>query len=1062
MTDSPAEPYRLGLDLGTNSIGWAAIRLDDRGEPTGVLDMGVRIFPDGRNPTDGSSLAVDRRLARGQRRRRDRYLKRRAGLLKLLIHYGLMPEDDAERKKLAIRDPYKLRAKALDETLHPHELGRALFHLNQRRGFKSNRKAGPDENEAKKTREEMDTLAGRIEESGSRTLGEFLAGRLERGETVRARTPFGAEKETDPARTGLYPSRKLYEDEFDALREAQKGHQGLSDERWDALHGVIFHQRPMERPPVGKCTLDPAKNPEDAEGFRCPWTHPLAQRFRIWQEVRNLEAQEVGQPPWPLSKEQGDTVAQALLQQNKVSFDKIRTRLNLPSEVYFNLESQKRKDLLGDETAAKLAHKDLFGKTWRKLPLDKQIEIVEQLLKEEDVDFAIAWLTRNAGVDHEAAQRIAFARLPYGHCRLGLRAIKKLLPHMEAGKNYPEAARAAGYDHARAPTGELSPTGRLPYYGEWLSEHLNGTGHPAHPKEKRWGRYPNPTVHVGLNQLRRVVNALIKEYGSPREAVVEMTRQFPLSGKRRADLDKEQKANQDKNKKRNEELNDLDEEPKYENRLKMRLWEELNPKNALDRRCPFTGEPISKTRLFSADVEIDHLIPWADSWDDSPANKIVCLRDANRRKGNLTPYEAFHATPEWEGIVQRAKNLPENKRWRFRPDARARFEKQGGFLARQLNETGWLARLAKEYLTAVVHPNHIWVSPGRLTAMIRAKWGLSDLLPNHNAGNVKDRTDHRHHAIDALVVGLTDRSLLKRMASAYDETRSKIKVPLPWTDFQNTVKRKLDKVIVSYKPDHGTRGVKGKTTGQLHDAMAWSLKKESEDGRYEIVRRKKLSEFKKRDALKTVWNPAMREALLKLWDKVAAEVTEEKKIPAKFAELAGKGIPRDGVRQPVRRVRIVEKQTVIPITDKDGKPYKGYLPGGNEFADVWRMRDGSWRTVVVPTFDANQPGFDIERFRPADKKSGRPDPAAKRLMRLQKDDMGAFGKSGDRRIVRVRQILASERVVMDDHNEANVDKRRRAKEIKEQSYNAAKLQRLGFRKVRVDEIGRVRDPGPRA
>ena len=86
--------YRLGLDMGTNSIGWAAVELDENSEPCGVLDMGVRIFPDGRNPKDGSSNAVKRRVSRGQRRRRDRYLKRRSELIEALVNSGLMPRDE--------------------------------------------------------------------------------------------------------------------------------------------------------------------------------------------------------------------------------------------------------------------------------------------------------------------------------------------------------------------------------------------------------------------------------------------------------------------------------------------------------------------------------------------------------------------------------------------------------------------------------------------------------------------------------------------------------------------------------------------------------------------------------------------------------------------------------------------------------------------------------------------------------------------------------------------------------------------------------------------------------
>ena len=140
--------YRLGLDMGTNSIGWAAVRIDEKANPVGMLGMGVRIFPDGRDEQSKQSNAVDRRMARGQRRRRDRYLQRRRDLMQALIEYGLMPSDSNERKALESLEPYALRARALDEPLQPCELGRALFHLDQRRGFKSNRKtAGADEKE---------------------------------------------------------------------------------------------------------------------------------------------------------------------------------------------------------------------------------------------------------------------------------------------------------------------------------------------------------------------------------------------------------------------------------------------------------------------------------------------------------------------------------------------------------------------------------------------------------------------------------------------------------------------------------------------------------------------------------------------------------------------------------------------------------------------------------------------------------------------------------------------------------------------------------------------------
>src|SRR5690242_12650994 len=140
MKNAVSRRYRLGIDVGANSLGWFVVWLNDKDEPTGLGPGGVRIFPDGRDPKSKESNAADRRVARGMRRRRDRYLQRRGNLLALLVKHGLMPAEEAARKTLESLDPYELRAKALDQTLPPHHIGRALFHLNQRRGFLSNRK----------------------------------------------------------------------------------------------------------------------------------------------------------------------------------------------------------------------------------------------------------------------------------------------------------------------------------------------------------------------------------------------------------------------------------------------------------------------------------------------------------------------------------------------------------------------------------------------------------------------------------------------------------------------------------------------------------------------------------------------------------------------------------------------------------------------------------------------------------------------------------------------------------------------------------------------------------
>ncbi len=165
---------RLGLDIGTNSIGWWIYEVSN-GQPVKVLDGGVRIFSDGRDPKTGASLAVDRRNARAARRRRDRYIQRRTNLMSRLALAGLMPDDPIEAKALEDLDPFALRAQALDGVIPLKHLGRALFHIDQRRGFKSNRKTENGDNEGGKIKDGAARLEQAMMSAGARTYGEFLA-----------------------------------------------------------------------------------------------------------------------------------------------------------------------------------------------------------------------------------------------------------------------------------------------------------------------------------------------------------------------------------------------------------------------------------------------------------------------------------------------------------------------------------------------------------------------------------------------------------------------------------------------------------------------------------------------------------------------------------------------------------------------------------------------------------------------------------------------------------------------------------------------------------------------
>lgn len=1085
-----SDSTRLGLDSGSNSQGWCLLNLDSQGQPNGIRTMGVRIFSDGRNPKDGSSLAVQRRVPRGMRRRRDRYLDRRNDLMNMLIAIGLMPTDPNERHSLTTLDPYALRAKAVHATLTPHELGRALFHLNQRRGFKSNRKTDKNADNSK-IQPKIDELKRRITESGAKTLGEFLYKRHVKGKMVRARPE-----------AGFYPDRKLYEEEFDAIREMQEPHQILRPNQWENLKDIIFWQRPLKPVDPGWCLL------EDGEK-RAHRALPCAQEFRMVQEANNLRILEQAKAGVPLSAEQRDLVLKTLRTTKELKLERLIKLLKLPADTRINLFDENRKVLKGDETAERLSNKNIFGKAWHAMEMPRRTEIVRALLEIENHEEIERIAQTDWGLDAEAAKKLAGVPLPEGYMRLSEKAINKLLPIMEdQGLNYAEAvAEVPEYGHHS----DFRPgvaLNELPYYGAVLERQVVGADptKPGDDETGHYGRIANPTVHIALGQMRRVINALIAQHGKPQGIVIELARDLKLNNEEKDDYRRKIRENETANKRREDQIRNAGGVASGHLLRKLRLWEEQQ--YGAVKVCPFTGETINFEMAISDRTEIEHILPFSKTLDDSMANKVLCLREANRAKRDCAPYDAFQASPQigpyhykYDEILLRADALPKNKRWRFHADAMERFKDERGFLDRQLNETKYLSRIARTYLAHLYNEKadgrlHVRAIPGKLTAMLRGKWGLNALLSDHNRADGdesdedskrgrKNRDDHRHHAIDAFVIAMTDQRLLQKISelnSDADRRRLIDNIPPPWEGFTpDALRPHLDNLIVSHKPDHGSfpwsasatasGNTKNQTSGALHNDTAYGLIEKRKNGLWAVVSRSALANFsttEKMDAaLPAIRDPALRDAMIAEWthfkSKKPSEDSEsqgstgkQKNIAARFADHAATtGIRLNGRIAKVRRVRMTEALKVVPIKDRrTGKLYKAYKPDGNAFADIYQLPNGRWKAVVVRRFDANQLDYD-----PA---QDRPHPAAKKIMRLHIDDMVALEDAGRRRILRVVK-MSGQTITMAGHKEAGALKTRDADKTDSFNYfskSVSALKGLGFRKVGVDAIGRLTDPGP--
>lgn len=1045
--------WRLGLDIGTNSIGWAALTLSTDNSiktPSGIMETGVRIFSDGRNPKDRQSNAVARRLPRQQRRMRDRYLHRRSRFMDALIHHHLMPDTEAERKVLEHHDPWTLRVQGLDAKLSLHQLGRALFHLQQRRGFKSNRKTDKgDDDDSGKIKSASNAVTDAIEKSDARTLGEYLA---------RARVDDPKKAATHPVRARLkgagakahydfYPTRALIEAEFDMLWAAQKNHhnEALTDAARDKIKDILFFQRNLKPQSIGKCSLDPTEE-------RAPRALPSVQRLRIYQEINNLRIRLPGEAERKLVLKERNTLVEKSLERKQLTFDAARKALKFSDTARFNLENEKRKHLDGDKTAAVLAASKRWGNDWRDLDAATQEAIIENLLDEEDDAKLRTWLTQVHGLSMETAETVAGTLLPDGHGQLGRTATSRVLDALKAEViTYSAAVAAAGYGgHSELDfDGEVFDA--LPYYGKALERHVAfGSGDPADIPEKRYGKLANPTVHVALNQIRRVVNGLSKRFGPPAEIVVELARDLPLSAKGKSDLLKSQKQNQDANDARRQILAEMGQTDSYDNRLRLRLWEELNPDDPLDRRCPYTGDQIGQALLFSEKVEIEHILPFSRSLDDGIGNKTLSMRGANRFKEQKTPFEAFAASPgeyDWLRIAARATNLPNNKSWRFGPDAMDRYnDEERGFLARQLVDTQYMSRLATLYLRRT--GASVWVTPGRFTANLRWAWGLDSTLPGHNrdeAGDAaKNRHDHRHHAIDAVVVALTDRGLLQHIATVARRAEERFDkrylagFPDPWTNFRDTVLKNIDRIVISHKPDHGVQGA-------LHNDTAFGIIVDADaKGRSQVVHRVPLAGLKPKQ-LDLIRDPVIREHLKDATAGLDAKAFTEALIAA-----------GDTMSPPVRKVRIVETLSVIPtVIDADGKAVKAYKGDANYCYDIYAGAKGKWTGHVVSRFQANQKGFDMAA-------QTCPDGTAL-IMRVRGNDMIAIDAGDARRVFRVVKFSLGS-ITLAEHFEAGALKARDADKedtFKYKTTSPSSLQKLRGRLVHVSPAGRLFDPGPR-
>ncbi len=959
MTTS--DGWVLGLDLGSDSIGWAVVSMK-AGELVNCEAVGVRIFE---AATEGDREAGkeesrnktrrDKRLLRRQIWRRARRLQ---NVFRLLQEFGLLPPGDGslpvQRQELLDKLdqqilaspwfqakaasgkypdphqtlPYILRAAALDESLEPYFLGRALYHLAQRRGFLSNRirpaRPGKAEEEGVVKRG-ISELRQQMQQVGARTLGEYFA-RLNPHETrIRNR----------------YTHRDMYQSEFDQIWDCQaRWHpERLTPERKKKLYRAIFYQRPLWLDPnrIGRCEIEP--------GHRRARAHLLAaQRFRMLQTLNNLQVLAPGEVARPLTQEERSRLLEALETKGDLEFSKIRKLLNLDKSVKFNLESGGEKRIPGNRTAA--AFYQALGERWLQMSEEERERLVEYVYAFEKPDKLPAAAAKKWNLNAEAAERLKEITFEKEHLSLSLAAIRKLLPLLEQGKTFAEARRQL-YPERLAATQvhEL-----LPPVAEVLKE------------------IRNPAVMRALTELRKVVNALIRRYGKPAEIHIELARDLRNPKWLRQELSERMRQNEAERKKAEQKI--LDElkqpgfQPSRDDILKVRLAEECK------WHCPYTGKQISMRALVGSEPEfqIEHIIPFSRSLDNRFVNLTLCHVSENQRKHNRTPWEAYSGDHEtYKKILDRVKQfqgprgITQEKLRRFQMDDKQLAEELGKFSERQLRDTAYTSRLAQRYLGLLFGSNEqgvdaqgrrrIQATSGQITSHLRAVWQLNSILndgPTTNGGRErKKRTDHRHHAIDALVVALTSPAMVKRLSDAAQRAPSERRrrfasVEAPWPNFVDSVRELMDQVIVSHR-------VSRKVSGQLHEDTHYARVKSN--GKEQTRVRKPLHELSGTEA-ENIADPVIRRLVL---DKLGDG--DPKKVFASEANLPRLPSRRHSDGIPIRSVRVIKSETPVELVNSKTGAVRRVLPGSNHHVEILAQLDEqgneiAWEGVVVSMFEA--------------------------------------------------------------------------------------------------------------
>ncbi|MRR49875.1 MAG: type II CRISPR RNA-guided endonuclease Cas9 [Rhodocyclaceae bacterium] len=785
--------YTLGLDIGIASVGWCVL-----GENR-IIDLGVRAFDKAETAKEGESLNLARRSARLMRRRLFRRAWRLKKLARRLKQFGLISNCNVlQETGPAIGSPWQLRVEGLDRLLTNEEWARVIYHLCKHRGFHwtskaEEKKADADgKSEGGKVKQGLAGTAKLMKENGYRSTAKLMKENGYRSAAEMVLAEFPEAQRNKAGDYGKALSRVLLGDELAQLFQRQRELGNLKATadleaavlgNGDRKSGLFWAQKPALAGDdllkmLGKCTFEKSE-------YRAPKASFTAERHVWLTRLNNLRIILDGETRSLNNEERRLALPLPYQQAGDFTYKQLRAALvkngKLPESFCFAglaypSARQKTEDKAKDPESAvlvKLPGWQELRSTLKKAGLETEWEGMAGAATGGNPELLdqVAWVLSVYKDDEEVEAELRKLPLPGGQAMidalneirfdkfhaLSLATLRNIVPHMDAGLRYDEACERAGYHHSQ-----------LHVVGAGESKFLP----PLYVRRDKDGRMVfnedldiprNPVVLRALNQARKVVNAIIRRYGSPAAVHIEMARDLSRNFDERNKIRKDQEDFRDRNEKDKAQFAEtfgIVGAPKGGDFEKFRLYREQQGK------CAYSVEPIDLHRLLEPGyVEVDHALPYSRSFDDSKNNKVLVLAKENRDKGNRTPYEYLGGaedSPRWHRFVQFVENNKIYRQAKRSRLLRKNFGKEeaGEFKERNLNDTRYICRFFKNYVERYLQlaegseAKRCVVLSGQLTAFLRARWGLN---------KVRSDSD-RHHALDAAVVAACSHGMVKRLA----------------------------------------------------------------------------------------------------------------------------------------------------------------------------------------------------------------------------------------------------------------------------------------------------------